>query len=44
MRTLQYSVEIAAPPATVWDVMLAQDTYRDWTSAFAEGSYFEGSW
>jgi hypothetical protein len=24
--------------------MLAQDTYRDWTSAFAEGSYFEGSW
>lgn len=24
--------------------MLAPDTYRKWTKAFAEGSYYEGSW
>jgi hypothetical protein len=44
MKTLHFSVRIEAPPALVWKVMLADDTYRDWTSAFCEGSYFEGSW
>lgn len=24
--------------------MLSQDTYREWTAAFTEGSRFEGSW
>lgn len=35
---------IQAVPQTVWETMLSDATYRDWTSAFAEGSYFEGSW
>lgn len=44
MQRLHFSITIAASPATVWDVMLTPDTYKDWTSAFMEGSYYEGSW
>lgn len=44
MKTLHFSTVIQADPPTVWRVMLAPDTYRQWTSAFAEGSYFEGAW
>jgi uncharacterized protein YndB with AHSA1/START domain len=44
MKTIHFETRIAAPRETVWDVMLADETYRDWTSAFAEGSYYEGSW
>ncbi len=31
-------------PETVWNTMLAPVTYQLWTSVFAAGSYFEGSW
>lgn len=41
---LHFEVEIEAPRAVVWDAMLGGDTYRDWTSAFGEGGYYEGSW
>lgn len=44
MNTLSFSIEIQAPKQTVWEVMLADSTYRQWTSAFHEGSYYEGSW
>lgn len=44
MSGLRYSVDISAPKEIVWDVMLADITYRDWTSAFHEGSSYEGSW
>lgn len=44
MKTLEFQVTIAAPPAVVWDTMLAQESYRLWTSLFAEGSRYEGSW
>ncbi|MFT7776092.1 SRPBCC family protein [Roseateles sp.] len=44
MKDLDFSIEIAAPVARVWDCMLDPLAYRDWTSAFCEGSYFEGSW
>lgn len=44
MKDLQFSTTIAAPVARVWDCMFDATAYRDWTSAFAEGSYFEGSW
>lgn len=43
-KRLQFSIDIAAPAATVFRVMLDADAYRDWSSAFAEGSYYEGSW
>jgi hypothetical protein len=44
MRTLSWTQRFAAPPDRVWKVMLDADTYRDWTSHFAEGSYYEGTW
>lgn len=44
LTQLQLSIDIAAPASTVYALMLAPDTYRDWTSAFAEGSHYQGSW
>lgn len=44
MTDLGFSIDIAAPPARVWDCMFDPIAYRDWTSAFAEGSYYEGTW
>lgn len=44
MAAPQYSVGINAPVHTVWTTMLDDKTYRDWTSAFGEGGYYEGDW
>ncbi len=44
LQTLHFSQQIAAPRATVWKLMLSDAGYRDWTSAFCEGSYYEGRW
>lgn len=44
MKELQFSIAIAAPVARVWDCMFDATAYRDWTRAFAEGSYFDGRW
>lgn len=43
-KRLQFTTTIGAPVATVWRLMLDPQSYRLWTSAFAEGSRFEGSW
>jgi hypothetical protein len=43
-QRLQFTATIAAPVARVFKLMIAPDSYRDWTSAFAEGSHFKGSW
>lgn len=43
-KTLEFTVDIDAPRAAVWDAMLGPATYREWTEPFCEGSYFEGSW
>lgn len=44
MKNLHFSIRIQAPRQRVWQMMLEQDGYRQWTSAFGEGSYYEGSW
>jgi uncharacterized protein YndB with AHSA1/START domain len=44
MKDLEFSIDIAVPVARVWDCMFDPQSYRDWTRAFAEGSYFEGVW
>jgi uncharacterized protein YndB with AHSA1/START domain len=41
---LQFEALIQASPQRVWEVMLSDATYRQWTSAFMPGSYFEGRW
>jgi uncharacterized protein YndB with AHSA1/START domain len=44
MEKLHYSVKINAPVQKVWSTMLDDATYREWTSAFNEVSYYEGDW
>lgn len=44
MKRIQFTASIKAPPATVWRHVTSPESYRHWTSAFAEGSHFEGSW
>lgn len=44
LQRLHFSVKINAPKEKVWNIMLNDETYRKWTSAFTEGSHFEGSW
>ena len=44
MKTLTFEITIHAPRARVWSTMLEPESYKAWTSAFCEGSYFEGSW
>lgn len=44
MTKSSFATTINATPKRVWDTILGKATYTDWTSAFAEGSYFEGSW
>ncbi len=44
MKTIHLEKDIQAPVEIVWDTMLEDETYRQWTTAFTEGSHFEGSW
>jgi len=44
MEKLHESIVIEAPVARVWDVMLADSTFREWTAAFNPGSHYVGSW
>ncbi len=44
MNSLHYSITINASKARVHQLMLADQTYREWANEFAEGSYYRGSW
>lgn len=44
MKTLNFSAIINAPKEKVWHMMLDRPTYEIWTTAFAEGSTYAGSW
>lgn len=44
MQTLHYSIIINAPREKVWNAMLEDKTYREWTTAFHPGSFFRGDW
>jgi len=44
METIQFTIQINANKQKVWNTMLEDKTYRQWTAAFHEGSYYEGSW
>ena len=44
MKTLHYSITINAPVQKVWDTMLSEKTYSEWTTVFMPGSHFVGSW
>lgn len=44
VKRIQFTVDIQASRATVWHHVISPQSYQHWTSAFAEGSRFEGSW
>ena len=41
MEKINFSTRINAPREKVWKVLWNDDSYRRWTSVFAEGSYAE---
>ncbi len=45
MKKIHFAIHINAPREKVWDTMLEDTTYRQWTAPFnPAGSYYEGSW
>lgn len=44
MTKIHFEAIINAPVEKVWNTMLEDETYRQWTRAFTEGSHYEGSW
>jgi uncharacterized protein YndB with AHSA1/START domain len=43
-KSLDYSIDINASRESVWEKMIASDTYKIWTKAFSENSQYEGQW
>jgi uncharacterized protein YndB with AHSA1/START domain len=39
MEKMNFSIDINAPKEKVWNVLWDDNSYRKWTSPFAEGSY-----
>ena len=39
MEKMNFSIDINASKEKVWSVLWNDDSYREWTSPFAEGSY-----
>ncbi|HET8736048.1 MAG TPA: SRPBCC domain-containing protein [Pricia sp.] len=44
MEKIHFKTTINAPVKKVWNTMLDDETYRQWTKAFHEGSHYKGSW
>lgn len=44
MKKLEFDIRINAPRQKVWDVLWTDDTYRQWTSVFGEGSKAVSDW
>ncbi len=44
MERMQFKTAIGADVPKVYNTMLAQETYRQWTAVFNPGSEYEGSW
>ncbi|AVP96842.1 ATPase [Ahniella affigens] len=44
LNHIQFEITINAAADVVWQHITALESYKYWTSAFAEGSYFQGSW
>lgn len=44
MQRLRFNVEIEAPVQKVWDTMLEDGTYRQWSAEFMPGSHYVGDW
>jgi hypothetical protein len=43
MEKLSFEIQISAPPEKVWSVLWDDISYRQWTTAFTEGSFYQGT-
>jgi uncharacterized protein YndB with AHSA1/START domain len=41
---MHFTIDIDAPPDTVWSVLWDDASFRDWSSVFADGSYAVSDW
>lgn len=44
MEKLKFTIDIQASKEKVWNSLWEDANYRNWTSAFCEGSYAESDW
>jgi hypothetical protein len=44
MKKLHLDIAIEAPQEKVWNAIVTEAKYREWTSVFQAGSTFEGGW
>ena len=44
MKKIKLDIEINASRQAVWDAIVNDAKYRQWTTAFTAGSFFEGGW
>ncbi|MGH2666795.1 SRPBCC family protein [Flavobacterium sp.] len=44
MENLEFKIEINASAATVWKALWEDQNYRQWTTAFCDGSYAKTDW
>jgi uncharacterized protein YndB with AHSA1/START domain len=44
MEKQEFKTSINAPREKVWDILLTDETYRQWTTPFMEGSYAVTDW
>ncbi len=44
MKTLNFSIQINSPKQKIWETLWNDFTYRQWTSAFCEGSHVVSDW
>lgn len=43
MEKLHFDIQINAEPEKVWSVLWDDFSFRQWTSAFTEGSFYQGN-
>ena len=44
MKTITFTIDINAPIDMVWDAIWNDDNYREWTTHFYPGSFYESDW
>lgn len=44
MQKLHFEIMIEASPEKVWQAVIGEESFREWTKPFNETSYFEGGW
>ncbi|MBA3898912.1 MAG: SRPBCC domain-containing protein [Bacteroidetes bacterium] len=44
MEKMKFTIDINAPREKVWKILWNDETYREWTKAFSEGSHAVSDW